>query len=179
MRPGIYLGPPVGRARRLVWLLVALASLGTSFHVSLYIRERGELDAVRARVERQDVRGRASSQETGDALGDEARDVLARLRAASASGVASTMSSAQILHLLSRALPDQVALVGVSFEPSSTPPSLLLEAVARREGDVTALQKAVADSPRVAATKLLGERTSAAGTLSVRLQVELAMERSP
>jgi hypothetical protein len=89
------------------------------------------------------------------------------------------MSSAQILHLLSRALPDQVALVGVSFEPSSTPPSLLLEAVARREGDVTALQKAVADSPRVAATKLLGERTSAAGTLSVRLQVELAMERSP
>ena len=71
------------------------------------------------------------------------------------------------------ALLDEVALVGVSLEPSSSPPSLFLEAVARREEDVTALERRMAASSRVAATKLLGERNDLEGTLSVRLQVDL------
>lgn len=175
MKTGIYLGPPVGHARGLAWLLVGLASVGTALHISSYVRERAELGELRSSVEREDVRGRAVS----GAPGDDAREVLSRLRAVSESGVAATMSPAELLYLVSRALPDQMALVGVSFEASSSPPSLLVEAVALRDADVTVLQKRVAESPHVAATQLLGERTSPDGSLSVRLRVDLAMERAP
>jgi len=174
MRNGIYLGPPVGRSRRLAWALVLVGSLATVAHVSSFARERARVDALRVSVERQQSAGGAGAS---NVLGTDGRAVVARLRAAAASGVTVRLSPTEMLQLIESALPDQMALVDVSFDPSSSPPSLLMEATARRDQDVTLLQKRMADSRRVSATQRLGERTSADGTLAVRLQVDLAMER--
>lgn len=171
MRAGIYLGRPIGRVRRLGWLLFGLGCLATLAHLSGYLRERNELVALRERIEQDEsLRGRVSS----DRLGDDAAGVLQGLRTASASGVAAVVPPTEMLQLIGNAVPDRVALIQVSFEPSSSPPSLLIEAVAQSESDITALQKRVTDSPRVRSTQLLGERTAVDGTVSVRLQVDLA-----
>lgn len=169
MRSGIYLGPPIGRLRPLVWTLSLFGAIGSVFHVASYLRERAEVASLRATVEGQRIAGRASPTSESDA-----RVVLAQLRAASLSGVAATSSPTDVLELIEGALPDQVALVSVSFEPASTPESLLMEAIVRRDADVSAMQQHIADSPRVTGTQLLGERRSSDGTLFVRLQVDLS-----
>jgi hypothetical protein len=106
-------------------------------------------------------------------LDDEASAVLSRLRAAADSGVAAGMAPTELLQMVAAALPDEVAVVGMSLEPSVPRPSLVIDAIARREEDVTALERSMAAAEPVVATKLLGERTAADGSLSVRLQVDL------
>jgi len=138
------------------------------------VSERDELATLRESVERRESAG---GRVLDDVLGDDGRAVLARLRAASASGVTASISPTEILQLIGVALPDRVALVSLDFQPASTPPSLTVEAIAGHADDVTALQKQVADSQRVSATQLLGERTARDGTLAVRLQVDLVPER--
>ena len=174
MKSGIYLGPPLGSARGLGRLLVLFAVIGTLFHLGIYLRQVHELDVLRSDFERREgaIVSAASELAEGE-RGEDERAVLARLRALSESGAPTTISLTELLRLVGSALPDEVALVGASLEPSSSPPSLLVEAVARREEDVTALERRLAASSRVAATRLLGERSAVDGTLSVRLQVDL------
>ena len=174
MKSGIYLGPPIGGAPGLGRSLVLFGVIATLFHLGIYLSQVRELDAVRSDVERREravvpVVNTASDSE----LAQGERAVLARLRALSESGVSTSILTTELLQLVANALPDEVALVSVSVEPSTSPPSLLVEAVARRAEDVTALERRMAASSRVAATRLLGERSAADGTLSIRLQVEL------
>lgn len=173
MKSGIYLGPPIARSRRLGRLLLVVGGLGTFFHFFQYLEERTAVRAARQVVERRESSRTSSSSE---ALGDRERGTLTRLQAASLAGVANTVPVTRLLQVVSAALPDRMALVGLSYEPLASPPSLLIEAVARREGDVSTLQRRITESPFVVATTLLGERTSPDGRTSVRLQVELTRD---
>lgn len=169
MKTGIYLGPPLRGARGLVRLLVVFAVIGTLFHLGIYLRQVRALDAVRSDVEgREDGFANAASKPSADE-----RAVVARLAALSASGAPTSIPTTELLQLVAHALPDEVALVGVSFDPSTSPPSLLVDALARREEEVSLFERRMAASSRVAATRLLGERSASDGTLSVRLQVDL------
>jgi hypothetical protein len=172
MRSGIYLGPPIGRLRPLVWALLLFGTIGSVFHVASYVRARAELSRLRANVEGQQSVGSLGG--VSDIVESDTRAVLAQLRAVSMSGVAVTLSPTALLQLIENALPEQVALVSVSFAPSATPASLLMEAIVRREADVSAMQQRISDSPGVTRTEVLGERRSLEGTLFVRLQVELS-----
>ena len=171
MKSGIYLGPPVRGARGLGRFLVLFGVVGTLFHLGIYLVQVRELDAVRSDVERRE--GAVANAASDSELAEGERAVLARLRALSESGAPKSIRMTELLQLVANALPDEVSLVGVSVEPSTSPPRLLVEAVARREEDVTALERRMAASRRVAATRLLGERSAPDGTLSVRLQVDL------
>ena len=173
MKSGIYLGPPLGRARGLGRLLVLFGVIGTLFHLGIYLGQVRELDAVRSDVERREGAVANASSRAEGGLAEDERAVLARLRALSESGAPTSILTTELLQLIANALPDEVALIGVSLEPSTSPPSLLVEAVVRRGEDVTALERRMAASSRVAATRLLGERSAPDGTLSVRLQVDL------
>ncbi|GMR24632.1 MAG: hypothetical protein BMS9Abin37_3208 [Acidobacteriota bacterium] len=174
MKTGIYLGPPLRGARGLGRLLVLFGVVGTLLHLGIYLRQVRELDAVRSDVERREgaVANAASLLAEGE-LSEGERAVLARLGALSESGAPTSILTTELLQLVAHALPNEVALVSVSFDPSTSPPSLLVEALARREEDVTAFERRMAASSRVAATRLLGERSDPDGTLSVRLQVDL------
>lgn len=169
MKTGIYLGPSFGRTRTLGRALVSVGIIGTLFHGGAYWRQSNELAALRADIESREGGGASMPSE----LDDDARALLARLSAASQSGVTTTTAPTQVLRIIAAALPDDVALVGIAVEASSARPSLVVDAIARREEDVTALERGMAASHRVASTKLLGERTAADGSLSVRLQVDL------
>ena len=174
MKTGIYLGPPVRGARGLGRLLVLFGVMGTLSHLGIYLHQVRELDVVRSDVERrEDEVANAASLVAEGELSEGARGVVARLGALSESGAPTSILTTELLQLVAHALPDEVALVGVSFEPSSSPPSLLVDAVALREEDVTAFERRMAASSRVAATRLLGERSAPDGTLSLRLQVDL------
>jgi len=169
MKTGIYLGPPLRGSRGLVRLLVVFGVIGTLFHLGIYLRQVRALDAVRSDVERRKDRfANAASKPSEDE-----RAVVARLAALSASGAPTSIPTTELLQLVAHALPDEVALVGVSFDPSTSPPSLLVDALARREAEVSLFERRMAASSRVAATRLLGERSASDGTLSVRLQVDL------
>ena len=173
MKSGIYLGPPIGSARGPGRFLVLFGVTATLFHFGIYVSQVRELAAVRSDVEwREATVVRAVNAASDSELAQE-RAVLARLSALSESGASTGILTTELLQLVANALPDDVALVSLSIEPSTSPPSLLVEAVARREEDVTALERRMAASNRVAATRLLGERSAADGTLSIRLQVEL------
>ena len=173
MRAGIYLGPRSSRARRLGRLLVVAGVMGTVFHVGLYLRESSELGALRADVERRRSGAAGALSEPGINARED-RATLARLGAVFDSGAATTVSATELLQLIAGALPDDVALAGLSLEASSPRPSLLVDAVARREEDVTALERRIGASERVVATRLLGERRGLDGTFSIRLQVDLS-----
>lgn len=169
MKTGIYLGPPLRGARGLVRLLVVFGVIGTLFHLGLHLRQVRELDAVRSDVERrEDGFANAASE-----LSEGERALATRLAALSASGAPTTILTTELLQLVARALPDEVALVGVSFDPSASPPSLVVDALARGEQDVTLFERRMAASSRVVATRLLGERSARDGTLAVRLEVDL------
>jgi hypothetical protein len=143
--------------------------IGTLFHLGIYLRQVRALDAVRSDAERrEDGFANAASKPSEDE-----RAVVARLAALSASGAPTSIPTTELLQLVAHALPDEVALVGVSFDPSTSPPSLLVDALARREEEVSLFERRMAASSRVAATRLLGERSASDGTLSVRLQVDL------
>lgn len=176
MNRGIYLGPPIGWVRRLAWLLVAMGSVATSFHALRYLAELEEVRAARESVARRESSRAVASS---DALGVEGEATLARLRATSLSGVLDSASITEVLRIVGSALPDRMTLLGLTYEPVASPPSLLIEATAQREDDVTALQKRITGSSRVAATKLLGERRAPDGSLAVRLQVELTSDGEP
>ena len=169
MKSGIYLGPPLRGARGLVRLLVVFGVIGTLFHLGLYLRQVRELDAVRSDVERREdgLKNAATDLSEGE------RAVVERLAALSASGAPTNILTTELLQLVADALPDEVALVGVNFDGSASPPSLIVDALARREAEVTLFERRMAASSRVAATRLLGERSAPDGTLSVRLQVDL------
>ena len=169
MKTGIYLGPPLRGARGLLRLLVVFGVIGTLFHLGIYLRQVRALDAVRSDVERRED-GFANAAPKPS---EEERAVVARLAALSASGAPTSIPTTELLQLVAHALPDEVALVGVSFDPSTSPPSLLVDALARREEEVSLFERRMAASSRVAATRLLGERSASDGTLSVRLQVDL------
>ena len=142
MKSGIYLGPPLGRARGLGRFLVLFGVIGTLFHLGIYLGQVRELDAVRSDVERRE--GAVANAASDSELAAGERAVLARLRALSESGAPTSILTTELLQLVANALPDEVALIGVSVEPSTSPPSLLVEAVARREEDVTALERRMA-----------------------------------
>lgn len=169
MKTGIYLGPPLRGARGLVRLLVVFGVIGTLFHLGIYLRQVRALVAVRSDVERREE-GFANAVSKPS---EDERAVVARLAALSASGAPTSILTTELLQLVAHALPDEVALVGVSFDPSTSPPSLLVDALARREEEVSLFERRMAASSRVAATRLLGERSASDGTLSVRLQVDL------
>lgn len=170
MKAGIYLGPPIARSRRLGWVLFVVGALGTFFHFFRYLEERDAVRAARGVVERREASRTASAFE---AFGEQERRTLTRLQAASLAGVTDTIPMTDLLQAVAAALPERTALAGLSYEPLASPPSLLVEAVARRESDVSMLQRRIAESPLVLTTTLLGERTTPDGTISVRLQVEL------
>jgi len=180
MKSGIYLGPPLGGARGLGKFLVLFGVIGTLFHLGIYLGQVREFEAVRSDVERRDgAVANAYSLLVEVELAESERAVLARLRALSESGAPTSILMTELLQLVANALPDEVALVGLSFDPSTSPPSLLVEALAQREQDVTALVRRMAASSRVAATRLLGERSAPDGMLSVRLRVDLNTVRAP
>lgn len=169
MKAGIYLGPPLRGARGLVRFLVVFGVIGTLFHLGIYLRQVRELDAFRSDVERrEDGFANVASE-----LSEGERAVVARLAALSASGAPTNILTTELLQLVAHALPDEVALVSVSFDPSTSPPRLLVDALARREEEVTLFERRMTASSQVAATRLLGERSAADGTLTVRLQVDL------
>ena len=167
----------MGRASRWAGAVLLLAALGTLAHAVLYAFDRSEVEVLRARVE-------ASERDVpeSDASWSQAeRVVLARLRAADASGAPRCLSPTEVLKSLEEALPDGIAVVGLTLEPFSPSPMLVVEAVAATEGDVSELQRRVSGAPSsgLVSTELLEERLAPDGTRSVRLQIELAPVMEP
>ena len=170
MKAGIYLGPRKSDRRRAGALFLALAALFTLFHGAERYRARRELAA--GSVELAAMEQELSVALSSDSL-HESRPVLWQLRAASESGIAEAIPVTELLKILEQTLPERVALVQLSIDPSPPRASLTIEARAERAADVTEFQKNVASSKRVAATQLLEERRASDGSLMIRLQVEL------
>ena len=176
MRSGIYLGPVSTRTPPIAMVLVVVACAGTLFHLAAYLRPRAELETIRSEAARRESEVRAPG---AVAATDVDAGVVARLRGASISGVALVRAPTELLQLVQEALPDGVAVSGLTLELASNGPTMVVDAIAREDRDVTTLQQRLAASPPVAATEVLEERVGPDGTLAIRLQVSLAERADP
>lgn len=167
MKQGIHLGPARGRSR-LLRTMVLIAAIGTAGHWALMLRARGALERDEAEA--------ASAASTLDvaALSESQGQMLWELEAVASSGLLDSLSVTRVLHAVEEALPEGVALVSVSLNPTPPQPALVLEAFAQDQEAVRELEGAMVRSGGVLSTRLLEERPSRDGGLSVRLQVDLA-----
>lgn len=178
MKKGIHLGPPLAKwsgpaAFALVVLVVLAAALA-----GLGYRTYRQVTTLRLELRGGGEQREAVPPSTAPASGESARAPALRLRSVLQSGMLAATPPTEALGTVASALPDGVNLASLSLKASPPKRSLLLEALAVDAERVTELQRRMARSPLVAATRLLEERRSAEGRLLVRLQVDLR-EPSP
>lgn len=175
MKKGIHLGPPLAsRALASTLALVALGALGVVLGV---VDSRAYREVAALELELQ-VGGVETGPSPGPLAPARDRETADRLRSILQSGLLGATPPTQALRAVAESLPEGVILASLSLKASPPNRSLLLEAVADDAEKVTELQRRMARSPMVTATRLLEERRSVEGKLVVRLQVDLA-ESSP
>jgi Tfp pilus assembly protein PilN len=170
MKKGIHLGPPIARgAFASTFALLALGAVGLALSGLAY---RAYRDVATIEAELHGGEGAGSAHRESDRV-ETSREAV-RLRSVVQSGVLESIPPTRALAAVSAALPDGVVLVSLSLKASPPNRNVLLEALADDGEKVTELQRRMARSPMVTATRLLEERRSIGERLLVRLQVDLA-----
>jgi Fimbrial assembly protein (PilN) len=176
MKRGIHLGPPLARrAFASTFGLVVLGAIAVALGILTYRAQR-EVAALRLEVPggESGTSARTTEPVSGSTSGAWSREAELRLRSVLQSGLLGATSPTDALGAVASALPDGVVLASLSLSANPPNRSLLLEALADDAGKVTDLERRMARSPMVDATRLLEERRAAGGRLLVRLQVDLA-----
>lgn len=168
MKQGIHLGPPLGRLATAFKVTLALLLVLTALNFFDTWRMRRQVVALR-----QALSGEGETGASPTVLSAGSRETLQRIQAVAASGVLETHAPTALLSLLEATLPPGLTLTAVTLRPGPPTSSVLVEAIADAESDLTAFQKALVASPLVADTALLEERRTAANQLVVRLEASL------
>ena len=78
------------------------------------------------------------------------------------------------MRLVEDVLPEGVTVGSLTFEPLGAVPSIILEAVAASELEVSELERRIARTEGVTRNRMLEERRAPDGTVSIRVQLEYA-----
>ena len=165
MKEGIHLGRPKQGVPFLGRVLLVVAGAGMVALGLLYHGAHRELALLKASPMDEETSIPASSLVSSEP----ARGVASRLRAVVDSGALLLPPPTEVLRTTASVLPETMLLTSWSLANAS----LLLEAVAAEESQVSELQRRMEDSPLVSGTRLLEERRLGDGRLAVRLEFSL------